>query len=194
MNLRPLATLVAAVAVGFAAACGGSEPAPVTPPPPPSTAPVDTTPPVATTPPVSSTAPVASTPPAEPPAPTQPGPGEWDKWSHEQKLAWMKVGVMPKAKQMFQDYDSAKYADVKCGLCHGAGAKDGSFKMPNPDLPKLPASMAGFKPWLAKHPKMGDFMMKQVSPTTASLLGQQPFDPKTGQGFGCHDCHTTSAK
>jgi hypothetical protein len=137
---------------------------------------------------------VASTPPAEPPAPTQPGPGDWDKWSHEQKLAWMKVGVMPKMKQVFQDYDSAKYADVKCGLCHGAGAKDGSFKMPNPDLPKLPASMAGFKPWLAKHPKMGDFMMKQVSPTTASLLGEPPFDIKTGQGFGCHNCHTAAAK
>jgi hypothetical protein len=195
MTHRPLATLVVAVVVGFAAACGGSEPAPVTPPPPPSAAPVDTTPPpVASTPPAATTPPVASTPPAEPPPPTQPGPGDWDKWSHEQKLAWMKVGVMPKAKEMFQGYDSAKYADVKCTLCHGAGAKDGSFKMPNPDLPKLPASMAGFKPWLAKHPKIGDFMIKQVSPTTASLLGEAPFDPKTGAGFGCHNCHTAAAK
>jgi hypothetical protein len=41
---------------------------------------------------------------------------------------------------------------------------------------------------------MGDFMMKQVSPTTAALLGEQPFDMKTGQGFGCHNCHTSAAK
>ncbi|HEY3819704.1 MAG TPA: hypothetical protein VGL81_21195 [Polyangiaceae bacterium] len=194
MSLRPLATLVAAVVVGLAAACGGNEPAPMTPPPPPTAAPAETAPPVATTPPAATTPPVASTPPVEPAPPSQPGPGDWAKWSHEQKLAWMKAGVMPKMGQVFHDYDSAKYADVKCGLCHGAGAKDGSFKMPNPELPKLPATMAGFKPWLAKHPKMGEFMMKQVTPAMASLLGEPPFDPKTGQGFGCHACHTAAAK
>jgi hypothetical protein len=41
---------------------------------------------------------------------------------------------------------------------------------------------------------MSDFMLKQVSPTTASLLGKAPFDPKTGEGFGCHGCHTAAAK
>ena len=29
--------------------------------------------------------------------------------------------------------------------CHGDSAKDGSFKMPNPKLLKLPADEAGFK-------------------------------------------------
>jgi hypothetical protein len=33
-------------------------------------------------------------------------------------------------------------------------------------------------------------MAKQVVPTVAGLLGEQPYDPKTQQGFGCLECHT----
>jgi len=101
---------------------------------------------------------------------------------------------MPKMKQVFQDFDGTKYADFKCTVCHGAGAKDGSFKMPNPDLPKIPGTLAAFKPYAAKHQKMVEFMGKQVSPTVASLLGEQPFDPKTKSGFGCMECHTAATK
>jgi hypothetical protein len=138
-----------------------------------------------------SAAPAASaTADATPPPPTQPGPGDWDKWSHEQKLAWMKVGVMPKMGPLFHDYDAKAYDEPKCGLCHGAGAKDGTFKMPNPDLPKLPPTEAGLKVLATKHPKIFGFMAKQVEPTMASLLGEQPYDMKTKQGFNCFDCHT----
>jgi hypothetical protein len=184
-----LISLVAAVAL--AAACGGGAEPPATAPtnPPPTAAPVDTTPPVASAAPTAP-APTAAPTPTEAPPPSQPGPGEWDKWSHEQKLAWMKAGVMPKMGALFHDYDAAKYADPKCGLCHGAGAKDGSFKMPNPDLPKLPTTPDGFKKLATKHAKIFAFMKDKVEPQMAGLLGQQPFDPKTGQGFACYDCHT----
>ena len=145
-------------------ACGGETPPPATPAP-------------------TSTAPSGA-------AATAPGPGDWDKWSHEQKLQWMKVGVMPKMKQVFQAFDAAKYGSIGCATCHGAGAKDGTFKMPNPDLPKLPANPADFPAFTAKHPQMSEFMMKQVTPTMAGLVGEPEYDPKTGQGFGCMECHT----
>lgn len=91
---------------------------------------------------------------------------------------------------LFHDFNAKDFAEPKCVLCHGDGVKDGSFTMPNPQLPKLDATPAGMKALRAKHAKIFDFMSKQVVPTMASLLGQQPFDPKTGQGFGCLECHT----
>jgi hypothetical protein len=33
-------------------------------------------------------------------------------------------------------------------------------------------------------------MEKQVEPTMASLIGEEPFDVKTMKGFGCLGCHT----
>jgi len=102
----------------------------------------------------------------------------------------MKSTVMPKMGALFHDYDAKKFDEPKCVLCHGSGAKDGSFKMPNPELPKLDVSPAGMKATHAKFPKMVEFMSKQVEPTQAELLGEQPFDMKTMKGFSCLDCHT----
>jgi hypothetical protein len=102
----------------------------------------------------------------------------------------MKAAVMPKMGPMFHDFDAKTFAEPRCGLCHGAGAKDGTFKMPNPGLPKLVATPDGFKKLQAQHPQVFDFMSKQVVPTMANLLGEEPFDPKTQKGFGCFECHT----
>ena len=102
----------------------------------------------------------------------------------------MKNAVMPKMGAMFHDFDPKKYADAKCGLCHGPGAKEGKFKMPNPGLPKLTATPEGFKKLQETRPQVFEFMAKQVEPTMAALLGEQPFDMKTQKGFGCFGCHT----
>jgi hypothetical protein len=104
----------------------------------------------------------------------------------------MKSAVMPKMGAAFTDFDGKKYAEPKCVLCHGAGVKDGSFKMPNPDLPKLDVTPAGFKKLHsdAKKKAIVEFMSKTVVPTLAGLIGEQPFDPKTMTGFGCLNCHT----
>ncbi len=105
-------------------------------------------------------------------------------------MAYMKTAVMPKMGALFHDYDAKKYSEPKCGLCHGPGAKEGKFKMPNPALPKLVVSPEGFKKLAEQHPQVFDFMAKQVVPTMASLLGEEPYDPKTQKGFGCLGCHT----
>jgi hypothetical protein len=78
---------------------------------------------------------------------------------------------------------------MKCKTCHGAGADDGSFKMPNADLPKL-----DMKAMKAKHPKALEFMMKQVKVKMAALIGEKEYSEKTPNGFGCMNCHTMPAK
>lgn len=185
----------------FASACGGAktEAAPPSNPPAeaPSEAPATAAPEAGassgapTTAPSAEAAPTSSAAAAPAPEPSgPPGPGDWDKWSHEQKLAYMKSAVMPKMGTLFHDFNSKTFAEPKCVLCHGDGVKDGSFTMPNPQLPKLDVTPAALKALRAKHAKVFDFMSKQVVPTMASLVGEQPFDPKTGQGFGCLECHT----
>jgi hypothetical protein len=142
--------------------------------------------------PAASSAPVASAAPSAAPTapPGPPGDGDWDKWSHDWKKAYMMSDVLPKMGELFKAFDAKHYSDMKCKTCHGAGAEDGSYKMPNPDLPKL--DMKGkLKTEKAKHPKAVEFMMKKVEVQMASLLGEKPFDPKTGKGFACGDCHTT---
>jgi hypothetical protein len=137
-------------------------------------------------------APSAAAPPsAEAKAPPPPpGPGEWDKWSKDQKLEYMKAAVMPKMGALFHDFDSTKYAETKCVLCHGGGVKKGTFTMPNAELPKLPSAPADFMKVREKLPKMFDFMVHEVEPTMAALVGEKPFDPKTKTGFSCFECHT----
>ncbi len=180
------AALCAVVLAGYAIGCGGGEPPPPVAPAAPSAEPSASTP-AASAAPVESAAPAASASASAAPVASggPPGPGDWEKWSHDQKLAYMKSTVMPKMGALFHDFDAKRYAEPKCALCHGSGVKDGSFKMPNPELPKLDITPAGFKALKAKKPAMVDFMIKHVEETTAELIGEQPFDPKTQSGFGC---------
>jgi hypothetical protein len=199
MNHRALACTLALFAL--AAACGGEQPAATQPSNPAasaSAAPAASEAPAASAAPsaAASAAPAPSAAPsasvAEAPAgPPPPGPGEWDKWSKDQKLAYMKTAVLPKMGGLFHDVNPTRYAEPKCVLCHSAAsAKSGSFKMPNADLPKLPATPEGFKKLHDAKPQVMDFMMQQVVPQMAALVGEQPFDVKTGKGFGCFECHT----
>jgi hypothetical protein len=172
MTHRPIACVLAPFVLLVACGGGGGE----TPPP--------ATPPAPAAPASPAAAPSASA------AATQPGPGDWDKWTHEQKLAWMKAGVMPKMHDLFAGFDATRYGAANCKTCHGKGAADGTFTMPNVDLPKLDPTPAGFADLAKTKAKVFDFMMKQVVPTMASLVGEPPYDMKTNSGFGCFECHT----
>ncbi|HET6401579.1 MAG TPA: hypothetical protein VFH95_09290 [Candidatus Kapabacteria bacterium] len=116
---------------------------------------------------------------------------DWDKMSKAERKEYMKKVVLPKMKPIMHTFDTKKFADVKCGTCHGAGARNGQFKMPNPELAKLPNSRAGFEKLMKDKPQWMEFMAKTMKPSMANLLSLKPFDPKTGKGFGCGNCHTT---
>ena len=182
------------VAVSLAAvvaACSGGQSEPQTDGPPSdsaSAAPVDTGAPAmptaaATTQPTNPTpTAVASTEPTPPAKPT------WKDMSFDQRKDFMKNTFMPALAKDFTEFDGKKYKDVSCVLCHGAGAKDGKFKMPNPGLPKLNPK-DGFKKHMTKAPKVTKFMMEKVVGDSATTLGVAPFDPSTKSGFGCGGCH-----
>lgn len=144
-------------------ACGGSEPAPAQPQP-------------ATT----------------EPAPTEPAPSEnvaWKDKTHDQKMEHMKKVVFPAMKTEFSAVNAERYGSMTCGTCHGDGAKDGTFKMPNPALPKLSVA-DNFKKHMDKSPEVTKFMMQTVVPKMIDMLGAQPYNPQTHEGFGCFACHT----
>jgi len=135
----------------------------------------------------------AQTPAAEPTAVEPEAPAEvevpaaWsDDLSHEQKIAFMKKRVVPAMRELWKESPDPE-DEITCGTCHGAGASEGKFEMPNPKLyPLNPAN--GF----AAHQDEAEwleFMAKKVAPTMVQTLGVQPFDPATGTGFGCFSCH-----
>ena len=120
---------------------------------------------------------------------------DWAHMSPAEKKKYMKTKVLPEMKQAFQAYDAKNYKKFTCATCHGEGATDGKFKMPNPKLPKLPAptDRAGFMALQQKKPDAVKFMGTVVKPKVAELLGLPEWTPQTPTGFGCYQCHTNEA-
>jgi hypothetical protein len=129
-------------------------------------------------------APIAATP--------TPGGIDWEHMTVPQKKKYMKTAVLPEAKKMFAAFDPKAYKKFTCGSCHGDGADEGTFKMPNPKLPKLPkpTSRADFVELQKKKPEAVKFMGTVVKPTMAKLLNLPEWSPDHANGFGCYHCHT----
>src|SRR5438067_694382 len=90
-------------------------------------------------------------------------------------LLWMSASVNPAMREEFQNFDAKRYAKFGCKTCHGKGAEDDSYKMPNPDLPKLPRSKEGWDKIKAEKGDILKFMGTTVKPKMASLLCMKPF-------------------
>jgi hypothetical protein len=118
----------------------------------------------------------------------------YEQMSHSEKKQYMKDVVMPKIVPVMQKFDPKGFKEVKCVTCHGMGARDGTYKMPCPQLPKLPATREGFQALSKKKPAIMKFMSDTMKPVMAEILGMKPFDPKTGTGFSCGNCHTNAKK
>jgi hypothetical protein len=84
----------------------------------------------------------------------QPEPGEWARWTHDDKHAWMQKTISPKMHDLLVSVDTPRYGDMSCKTCHGQGAIEGSFAMPNDGLPKLDPSPSGFEKLSRTNPKM----------------------------------------
>jgi hypothetical protein len=133
--------------------------------------------------------------PAAPAAPAAGAPAKKIDWEHmktAEKKKYMKTTVLPEMKKAFVAFDAKAFKKMSCGTCHGDGATDGKFKMPNPKLPKLPqpTDRAGFMALQQKKPELVKFMGTVVKPKMAELLGLTEWTPQTPTGFGCYQCHT----
>lgn len=114
----------------------------------------------------------------------------WSSLDRGKRLEYMGLEVFPRMKQAFQRHDASAFEGFRCQTCHGDGF-DGpaiDFRMPNPALPPLSATdpIGGA---MAYAPETAAFMRDEVVPTMAELLGTTPYDPATGEGFGCFGCH-----
>jgi len=67
-------------------------------------------------------------------------PKSFDDLDHAEKIKLMKEHVVPEMGAEMTAFDAKRWPKVECKTCHGKGAEDGTFKMPNPDLPKLDPS------------------------------------------------------
>ena len=121
-------------------------------------------------------------------------PMAWTEMSHEQRVDHMKHVVLPGMKPEFEAWKPDEFAEMKCVTCHGQGARDKTFKMPNPDLPKLPGGPDGFEQLLRDEPEAAQFMAAVVVPKMAAMLGEKPYSAAEHSGFGCFRCHTTEKK
>lgn len=117
----------------------------------------------------------------------------WARMSDQEKGRHMREAVMPAMTALLQAYDPAHFANVTCATCHGDNARAVHFHMPN-TLPRLPAfGTPASQEHMATHRRMYEFMGTRVVPAMAQLLGQQPFNMQTHQGFGCANCHASEA-
>ena len=95
----------------------------------------------------------------------------------------MRECVIPGMEQGFQDYDSDRYKELQCTTCHGEDPNSVGYAMPALfplDWSQIDTEGAAYQ-----------FMANTVVPDMAALLGVEPYDPKTQQGFGCSDCHAS---
>jgi hypothetical protein len=144
--------------------------------------------------------PAAAKPAAAAAAPAAPSPEavaagkkiDWEKMDVNAKKAYMKKTVLPTMKKLFVAFDKKHYSSMNCQTCHGKEANERKFKMPSPELPKLPqpTDRAGFMALQQKKPEAAKFMGTEVKPTIAALLGKPEWQPSNPEGFGCYGCHT----
>jgi len=109
----------------------------------------------------------------------------WADMNHAERLIHMTEVVEPRLRKDFQAFDATRFADFGCATCHGAGAENGTYAMPNPDLPHL-VEDGFFKKHRKATPDIVRFMWKEVEPNVAKALGVTY--GKDGD-VSCASCH-----
>jgi hypothetical protein len=108
----------------------------------------------------------------------------WADMNRDERLTYMGTEVMPAMKEAFkqQGFDT-----FKCANCHGEDYKEVDFKMPNDLTPLNPDNP--IQSGMDLDEEMTKFMVSEVLPKMAELVGEET-DVTTGKGeFGCLSCH-----
>ena len=93
----------------------------------------------------------------------------WAEMSESERMEHMSVVVLPKMQELFESHDYERFGGFSCATCHGSGAADGDFDMPNPGLPTLyPANL--YKHHRKHHGDTVKFMWKEVEPAMGEAL------------------------
>ena len=97
--------------------------------------------------------------------------------------------VVPAMQPIFEERDATRYADFGCATCHGANAHDVAFHMPNGIHPLTHADITAT--FQSTEPS-ATWMTQRVWPEMARLIGEPQFNPETGEGFSCMNCHANA--
>ncbi|HKE16108.1 MAG TPA: hypothetical protein VKB80_14630 [Kofleriaceae bacterium] len=113
----------------------------------------------------------------------------WAKKTHAQRLDYMGLFVLPRMEKLFKEWRPADHGDFRCQTCHGEDFDKPpvNFHMPRVSYPLKADDPIGAA--MKYDAEATHFMMEKVLPTMAELLGEKPYDEKTGQGFACFRCH-----
>lgn len=104
---------------------------------------------------------------------------EAEKADLDAQIAFMKANVMPAMKPVLGQGEHT----LTCKTCHGPdNARPQDYL---PALTLVDGHIAEFE----TQPEASKFMAEQVVPAMAAAMGEPPYDPATGEGFGCAGCH-----
>lgn len=108
----------------------------------------------------------------------------WAGMDRDARLTYMGTEVLPKMKEAFKQRG---FDTFKCANCHGADYKEVDFKLPNDLTPLNPENP--IQSGMDLDEEMTKFMVSEVLPQMAAMLGKET-DVTTGKGeFGCLSCH-----
>lgn len=117
-----------------------------------------------------------------------PPPSDFDAMSYDDQVYWMVSNVLPIAAEDFRTYDAERFPNMGCEGCHGDNAEAVRYQMPSAQLPRLPAP--GSPQWTQMEQSPGfRFMADTVTPTMATLIGEEQYSAQHTDGFGCFGCH-----
>jgi hypothetical protein len=109
--------------------------------------------------------------------------------SWEDRHDAMTFAVLPNMARLFQGFYHSPDPDMTCRTCHGAAAERVRYKMPNGLPPLDPAHLPSEDSPDPKEARVARFMIEEVTPQMADLLGVPVYDPATRTGFSCFRCH-----
>jgi hypothetical protein len=109
---------------------------------------------------------------------------------HDARRAHMVQHVLPRTRELFTSWNAERFDDLSCGTCHGEGARERNFAMPNTSLITLyPTGTIGQQEVLAQYTEACTFMYSRLVPSMQTMLGASEYDAATHTGFSCFSCH-----